>query len=97
MDRRDFEEEERELERRENRKNVILCITALTLLIGGALWTNKEALKKYMPDLPDFKPKTSQESDQDITFEEEQKDIEANDYNDMEIVGEKESIQKDVT
>ena len=94
---RDFDEEERELERRENRKNVILCITVLTLLIGGALWTNKEALKKYMPDLPNFKPKTSQESDQDITFEEVEKDTEANDYNDMEIVGEGESIQKDIT
>ena len=38
MDYRDFDEEERKLERRENRKNVILCITALTLLIGGAVW-----------------------------------------------------------
>ena len=97
MDRRDFEEEERELERRENRRKAGFCALVLALLIVEALWTNKEALKKYMPDLPNFKPKTSQESDQDITFEEEQKDIEANDYNDMEIVGERESIQKDVT
>ena len=97
MDRRDFEEEERELERQENRRKAGFCALVLALLIVEALWTNKEALKKYMPDLPNFKPKTSQESDQDITFEEEQKDIEANDYNDMEIVGEKERIQKDVT
>ena len=75
MDRRNFDEEERELERQENRRKAGFCALVLTLLIGGAVWANKGALKKYMPDLPNFKPKTSQESDQDITFEEEQKDV----------------------
>jgi len=75
MDRRDFDEEERKLERQENRRKAGFCALVLTLLIGGAVWANKGALKKYMPDLPNFKPKTSQESDQDITFEEEQKDV----------------------
>ncbi len=97
MDRRDFDEEERELKRQENRRKARFCALVLTLLIGGAAWANKEALKKYMPDLPNFKPKTSQESVQDITFEEEQKDTKAKDYKDIKIVGKKESIQKYVT
>lgn len=97
MNRRDFDEEERELKRQENRRKAGFCALVLTLLIGGAAWTNKEALKKYMPDLPNFKPKTSQESDQDIAFEKEQKDTKANDYKDIKIVGEREGIQKDVT
>ena len=73
MDRRDFEEEERELERQENSRKAGFCALVLTLLIGGAVWANKEALMNYIPDLPNFKPKTSQESDQGITFEEEKR------------------------